>query len=123
VGRRSSSEYERIAIKENGERRVISKLEAVLKQLINKAATGDARAIRDVIKLQPLLAQHDQTEDEKVVVNIVRGRNRTTTAGKSQDAQPCYPDRSERQRKDNPPRLWILELPRRWSSNSRHNGT
>lgn len=43
---------ERIVVRENGERRAISKLEAVLKQLINKAATGDQRAIRDVIKLQ-----------------------------------------------------------------------
>src|SRR5947208_2084183 len=66
---------ERIAIKENGERRVISKLEAVLKQLINKAATGDARAIREIIKLQPLIAQQDQAEDKKVVVNIVRWAN------------------------------------------------
>jgi hypothetical protein len=62
---------ERIAIKENGERRVISKLEAVLKQLINKAATGDARAIREIIKLQPLIELEDKS-DEKLVVNIVR---------------------------------------------------
>jgi len=63
---------ERIVIRENGERRSISKLEAVLKQLINRAATGDARAIRHVIKLQPLIAQHDEAADEKVIVNIVR---------------------------------------------------
>ena len=63
---------ERIAIKENGERRVISKLEAVLKQLINKAATGDARAIREIIKLQPLIALEDKSEDEKPVVNVFR---------------------------------------------------
>ncbi len=63
---------ERIAIKENGERRVISKLEAVLKQLINKAATGDARAIREIIKLQPLIELEDKSADEKLVVNIVR---------------------------------------------------
>jgi len=63
---------ERIAIKENGERRVISKLEAVLKQLINKAATGDTRAIREIIKLQPLIALEDKSEDEKPVVNVFR---------------------------------------------------
>ena len=63
---------ERIAIKENGERRVISKLEAVLKQLINKAASGDARAIREVFKLQAMIAEHDKSTDEKVIVNIVR---------------------------------------------------
>src|ERR1043166_1696739 len=63
---------ERIAIRENGEHRIISKLEAVLKQLVNKAATGDARAIRDVIRLQPLIAQHDKAEDDKLIVQIVR---------------------------------------------------
>lgn len=63
---------ERIAIKENGERRRITKLEAVLKQLINKPQLGDARAIRDVIKLQPLIAQHEEAEHENLVVNIVR---------------------------------------------------
>ena len=63
---------ERIAIRENGERRTISKLEAVLKQLVNKAATGDARATREIIKLQVLIAEHDQTQDNKLVVQIVR---------------------------------------------------
>jgi hypothetical protein len=63
---------ERIVIKENGERRTITKLQAALKQLINKAATGDARAIREIIKLQPLIAQHDQAEDGKPVLHIFR---------------------------------------------------
>src|SRR5436309_2621081 len=63
---------ERIVIKENGERRTITKLQAALKQLINKAAAGDAPAIREIIKLQPLIAEQDKAEDEKVVVNIIR---------------------------------------------------
>jgi len=36
---------ERVAITENGKRRSISKLEAAIKQLVNKAAGGDAKAI------------------------------------------------------------------------------
>jgi hypothetical protein len=63
---------EKVVIRENGERRRITKLQAALKQLANKAAAGDARAIRDVLKLQPLIAQQDEAEDKKVVVNIVR---------------------------------------------------
>ena len=35
---------EKIAIRENGERRTITKLHAALKQLANKAASGDAAA-------------------------------------------------------------------------------
>jgi Family of unknown function (DUF5681) len=35
----------RIAITENGKRRKISKREAIAKQLVNKAASGDAKAI------------------------------------------------------------------------------
>src|SRR5712675_320444 len=60
---------ERIVIKENGERRTITKLQAALKQLINKAASGDARAIREVFKLQAMIAEHDKSTDEKVIVN------------------------------------------------------
>ena len=61
-----------MVIKENGERRTITKLQAAMKQLINKAASGDARAIREVFKLQAVIAVHDKSADEKVVVNIVR---------------------------------------------------
>lgn len=73
---------EQIAIRENGEHRIISKLEAVLKQLVNKAASGDPRAIRDVIKLQPLIAQHEETEDNKLIVKIVRFSDLPEGSGK-----------------------------------------
>ena len=42
---------ERIPITENGQRRTITKLEATVKQVVNKAATGDAKAIRTLIQL------------------------------------------------------------------------
>ncbi|MGI4878285.1 MAG: DUF5681 domain-containing protein [Janthinobacterium lividum] len=46
-----SALYERIAVRENGKVRRLSKLEASLKQLANKAAGGDLRAITAVITL------------------------------------------------------------------------
>ena len=59
---------EKIAIKENGERRIITKLQAALKQLANKAASGDAAAIREMLRVEAAIAeivpaadQHDYT--------------------------------------------------------------
>jgi hypothetical protein len=42
---------EKIPVRENGQRRTITKLEAILKQLTNKGVSGDLRAIREVLKL------------------------------------------------------------------------
>ncbi len=42
---------ERVVVTENGKRKTITKLEAMLKQLANKAAAGDHRAIRLLMPL------------------------------------------------------------------------
>jgi hypothetical protein len=42
---------EQVVINENGRRREITKLEAAVKQLVNKAATGDLRALSQLISL------------------------------------------------------------------------
>jgi hypothetical protein len=55
---------EKIAIKENGERRIITKLQAALKQLANKAASGDAAAIREVLRVQAAIAEIIPAEDQ-----------------------------------------------------------
>ena len=55
---------EKIAIKENGERRIITKLQAALKQLANKAASGDAAAIREVLRVQAVIAEIVPAEDQ-----------------------------------------------------------
>ncbi|MFY9731319.1 MAG: DUF5681 domain-containing protein [Candidatus Acidiferrales bacterium] len=39
---------ERVVINENGTRRVVTKLEAAVKQLVNKAASGDLAAMRQL---------------------------------------------------------------------------
>jgi hypothetical protein len=55
----AASLSERIAINENGKRRRISKMEAVVKQLVNRAASGELRAT------QLLLALVQSQEAEK----------------------------------------------------------
>ena len=47
----ASALSERVAITENGRRRRISKLEAAIKQLVNRAAAGEARATALLIQL------------------------------------------------------------------------
>jgi hypothetical protein len=42
---------ERVAINENGRRRRITKLEAAVKQLVNRAASGEARATQLLLAL------------------------------------------------------------------------
>ncbi len=42
---------ERVAVQENGERRQITKLEAAVKQLVNRAASGEARATQLLLAL------------------------------------------------------------------------
>jgi replication-associated recombination protein RarA len=41
---------EKVVINENGQRKTVTKLEAALKQLINKAASGDIRALRQLLE-------------------------------------------------------------------------
>jgi hypothetical protein len=41
----------RIPITENGKHQTITKLEATIKQMVNKAASGDARAIKTLLQL------------------------------------------------------------------------
>src|SRR5437660_6621326 len=42
---------ERVIINENGQRRTVTKLEAAMKQLVNKAASGDLRAVHQLSAL------------------------------------------------------------------------
>jgi hypothetical protein len=42
---------EKVVINENGVRKTVSKLEAAVKQLVNKAATGDLTALRQLTAL------------------------------------------------------------------------
>lgn len=51
---------ERVTISENGRRRKVTKLEAILKQLVNKAAGGDHRATQLLLAHQiPKIEEHE----------------------------------------------------------------
>ena len=42
---------EKVVINEHGQRKTVTKLEAALKQLVNKAASGDLRALGQLVEL------------------------------------------------------------------------
>lgn len=53
---------ERVRVTISGRIRTITKLEAVMLQLINKAMAGDIRAAKDVLTLHNLLERADETK-------------------------------------------------------------
>jgi hypothetical protein len=63
---------EKIVTRENGERRTISKWQAALKQLANKAASGNLPAIRELVRLQAAIAGSEKDNAQPLVVKIVR---------------------------------------------------
>jgi hypothetical protein len=54
---------ERVVINENGVRRTVTKLEAAVKQLVNKAAAGDLAALRQLTALA--VSSGDQVVDTR----------------------------------------------------------
>lgn len=46
---------EKVVVVEHGKRRSITKLEAAFKQLVNKAAQGDARSLQQLLSLNALI--------------------------------------------------------------------
>jgi uncharacterized protein DUF5681 len=72
---------ERVAVTENGQRRHISKLEAAVKQLVNRAASGEFRATQLLLALaqaneNPPASQDEQrfSEDDAVVMKELARR-------------------------------------------------
>ena len=61
---------ERVFVTENGKRRSISKLEASFKQLVNRAASGDLAAMRQLYALIPWLeGQLNDTEPPRTTIS------------------------------------------------------
>ncbi len=77
---------EKVEAKENGRRRRITKLEATVKQLVNRAASGDQRATQFVFALldgdqtrhAPPTAERPKEGDAMVVAELVRRLSRAT---------------------------------------------
>ena len=86
---------EKVVINENGERRTITKLQAALKQLTNKAASGELKALQLLAALVrsaeeralqvPAPSSSLEDVDEKVVLGMLR-RLETTNKEDQQDA-------------------------------------
>lgn len=54
---------EPVVVQEHGRRRTITKFEAAATQLVNKAASGDARALTLLLNLLPTLESRWETDD------------------------------------------------------------
>ena len=73
---------ERVVINEHGQRKTVTKLEAAIKQLVNKAASGDLRALRQFVdlardaekeeSLSPAETQVFGEVDQKVIQGILK---------------------------------------------------
>ncbi len=80
---------ERVLVTENGRRRSISKLEAAVKQLVNKAAGGDHRSIQQLLGLVQLVEQRNEAtapvemaipEADQIVMSNILERVRCTVS-------------------------------------------
>lgn len=87
---------EKVITTENGKRKTITKLEAVLKQVVNQAASGDLRAISQVAAMAISAEQSANQEttdqqqglnelDQKAALNILKRYN--TTGEVTEDEQ------------------------------------
>jgi hypothetical protein len=84
---------EKVAIEENGRRKIVTKLEAAVKQLTNKAASGELRALQLLAALVRSAEERGTTVavpnsaldevDEKVVLGILNRLEATNKGGSS----------------------------------------
>jgi hypothetical protein len=89
---------EEVVVNENGRRKVITKLEAAITQLINKSASGDLKAVALLTGLvrsaeerasQTVALNSDLDEvDEKVVLGILKRLESTNRGGQEDVDEP-----------------------------------
>jgi hypothetical protein len=87
---------EKVVINENGRRKTITKLEAAVKQLVNKAASGDLRALHHLTALArsaderspeaPIAPSVMAEVDQKVLQGIFSRFEKNSNGG--EDAEP-----------------------------------
>ena len=70
--------HEKLTINEHGRQRRLSKLEVILRQFLNKAATGDPRATRLLLDIQRQLGPEDggvafSQSDQDLIAEIAKG--------------------------------------------------
>jgi len=84
---------ERVVINEGGRRKTVTKLEAAVKQVTNKAASGDPVAGRQLFTLIQIIEQPQETgtaintlddTDQRVVTGMLKRLNRYSNEGEGQ---------------------------------------
>ena len=79
----SNAINEKVIVTENGQRKSVSKLEVAVKQLVNKAATGDPKAMMQLLPLVQLVEGRNEAaaiaapamaESDQQVLNSIRER-------------------------------------------------
>jgi hypothetical protein len=89
-----NSAHEAVTVNEGGRRRTITKLEAMSKQLVNKAAAGDPRATQLLMQMLQMFEQRSERttpeavieEADELVVHELFARIRHMTRGTDGDA-------------------------------------
>jgi len=94
---------ERVVVNENGKRKSVSKLEVAVKQLVNKAASGDHKAMLQLLPLVQLIEGHAEAAavaaptfakaDDLVMANIRERIKKSTPEEK--DNQPQATDKEK----------------------------
>lgn len=85
---------ESVTVNENGQRKIITKFEAMTKQLVNKAASGDPKATQSLLQLIQMIegrsesqVQADTVDDaDRQVMEGIFDRIRRTPNGGSNDS-------------------------------------
>jgi hypothetical protein len=93
----------RINVKENGRTRSITKVEASLIHLANKAASGDLKATRELVNLSKLFAEFEQTvlpphvpheKDEAVLASMLERIRQSEDLSAEKEVSPATTDPS-----------------------------
>jgi hypothetical protein len=86
---------ERVTVKSPGRTHSMTKLEAALAQLANKAASGDIKALREAIRLREKLQEQEPflTPAPAIVVEFIRSRagKPVTSEDEEEDRRLGYP--------------------------------
>jgi hypothetical protein len=83
---------EQVAVNENGKRRKISKRDAVIRQLVNKSASADLKAMQMLITLMLQLEGNASLEEQSEILGesdvqvMERFKQRLAAGGKTHDA-------------------------------------
>ncbi len=85
---------EKVTVNENGHRRMITKLEAAVKQIVNKAAAGDAASIKFLLGLAQVVeaqidtaqgARAELPEDDRKVMAGLLARLQAVSSGEQHE--------------------------------------